>query len=210
MRNKNLAVLISGILLNENPAVAMNEDVVEFSKKSQSPTIELIDLKKDSMSIDHSDLSAKKQKVSKTLPLNRRKSSGSPRTTSISAPKSISPKQTTAFLEDQRKSDEGKRKESLSSSPDEQKESPGHLQPAFENEKKEPSKLTIVHSKEEKQSQEGKKESSPRPGFKKYSLVGPIVHQQIPFPNSSQSEQTDSPGRDGAISPMRQSRDQVF
>ena len=193
MKNKNIALTISGILLVGNLAVAMEGEKEKSLEPSNSLTIQSIlhdDKEKISMNplylsnipIEKSaEFPAEKKrtssgKVSKTLPLNRsRKNSGSPRAGVSTSPKSVSSNQTMAFLVDQGKDCEEKKRSSCLL-PDEQKESP-------------------------------RQEKSPRLGFKRYSLVGPVEDIQIPVPNSSQMEQQGSLGREGAISPMCQRGD---
>jgi len=94
--------------------------------------------------------------------------------------------------------------------------------------KNSPGRLPIVSQEEKNDSQEEKKVSLtyshlliPSPDeekvfglneapqrFKKYSLEGPLL-KTLP-PNSSREGPIDSSGREGAISPMRKSRDANF
>lgn len=206
MNTINLTLVISAILFTTKPVVAMEGvDTPEIPSSSMGQqilphekviSIDPLDL--STISIEKTTEPLPKRKVSKTLPLNRRKSSGSPRVGAINSPKSVLPNQTIPLVEDQRK-DLGETKEFSSSVLDEQCGSP---------------KCLITTPQE-------KKIKSPRPGFKRYSLEGPIdilgsssnssQVEQKDFPkyhsNEPQEEKNEFP-RDQ--SPIRQSRSQVF
>lgn len=206
MNTINLTLVISAILFTTKPVVAM-EGVDTLETPSSSSGQQILPHEKE-ISIDPLDLSTisiekttdptPKRKVSKTLPLNRRKSSGSPRVGGINSPKFVLLHQMAPLLEDQRK-DLGETKEFSSSALDEQYGSPRCL---------------IIVPQE-------KKIKSPRPGFKRYSLEGPIDFlgsssnssqgEQKNFPkycsNEPQEEKNEFPRDQSAI---RQSRSQVF
>lgn len=206
MNTINLTLVISAILFTTKPVVAMEGvDTPEIPSSSMGQqilphekmiSIDPLDL--STISIEKTTEPLPKRKVSKTLPLKRRKSSGSPRVGAINSPKSVLPNQTIPLVEDQRK-DLGETKEFSSSVLEEQYGSP---------------KCLITTPQE-------KKIKSPRPGFKRYSLEGPIdilgyssnssQVEQKDFPkyhsNEPQEEKNEFP-RDQ--SPIRQSRSQVF
>jgi hypothetical protein len=211
MKSKNLTLLISMILLIDNPALAMEGKGEKSAEIANSPIIQSIvyhEEKKlsvdlESLSVVSIDKTAEpstekrvesptKRKDFITIPI-RRKSAVSPRGKEIN-----SPKQNTTFLEEQGKD------------PD-----PITVRKAFssliEDDQNDSSRCVISTSQEEKK-------PSPRSGFKRYSLIGPIEFLRIPQ-NSSQEESKDfsigteqiSPGRDGAISPTHpQSRDPIL
>lgn len=197
MIKKNQLLTISMILLTASPAMVMEKIEEEFSLNLTSaiPTqIYLHENKNNSNDLQNQpNVSIEKkmvlseENVFQPLPLNRRrKSSGSPRIKVYTAPRSASPKQTSAFLENSKKANEGIGSESISISPDEKKESIGDLPKTNVERKQKPVQLNC----------------------RRYSLVGPIEFLTVPDKNSSPIEQKNSSEPEEVILPLEK-KDQL-
>lgn len=197
MINKSHVLTISWVLFSASPAMVMEKIEDEFSTDSTSailPKICLTENKNNSNDpqnqipiIAEKKTVISEEEAGKIVPFNhRRKSSGSPRIKIYTAPRSTSPKQTSAFLQNSKKGNEGVGTESISISPDEKKEFIEDL-----------SKTSVE-----------RKPKPLSPNCRRYSLIGPMEILQVPIQNSSQNEQTSSL-KHKEILPKEESKDQL-